>query len=168
MPRFFVDSFDEAERIDLDPEDQGMKAFNLRSEPFLHRIQENQNVNQVFSSLIHGDPATPVFNVNTGDPITIRLAMPADKRRAHSFLLHNHLQRQQQRDNNSDIIEVQGTVTIGREYNKPMLSGAGGLLTSPGDFMYRSGLIRWDIESGMWGIVRVLPRLESNLLTLNK
>lgn len=25
----------------------------------------------------------------------------------------------------------------------------------PGDYLYRSGLIRWDIESGMWGIFRI-------------
>lgn len=25
----------------------------------------------------------------------------------------------------------------------------------PGDYLYRSGVIKWDIESGMWGIFRI-------------
>ncbi|HHX11527.1 MAG TPA: hypothetical protein GX731_01800 [Clostridiales bacterium] len=25
----------------------------------------------------------------------------------------------------------------------------------PGDYLYRSGSLRWDVESGMWGIFRV-------------
>ena len=28
----------------------------------------------------------------------------------------------------------------------------------PGDYLYRSGSLRWDVESGMWGIFRVLSR----------
>ena len=25
----------------------------------------------------------------------------------------------------------------------------------PGDYLYRSSIIRWDRESGMWGILRI-------------
>lgn len=25
----------------------------------------------------------------------------------------------------------------------------------PGDYLYRSSIIKWDIESGMWGILRI-------------
>ena len=32
------------------------------------------------------------------------------------------------------------------------------LLKQPGDYMYRSGNIRWDIELGIWGIMRVLKK----------
>lgn len=27
---------------------------------------------------------------------------------------------------------------------------------TPADYLYRSGSFRWDVESGMWGIFRVL------------
>ena len=28
----------------------------------------------------------------------------------------------------------------------------------PGDYLYRSGSFKWDVESGMWGIFRVMKR----------
>ena len=28
----------------------------------------------------------------------------------------------------------------------------------PGDYLYRSGSLRWDVESGMWGIFRIVSR----------
>lgn len=28
----------------------------------------------------------------------------------------------------------------------------------PGDYLYRSGSLKWDVESGMWGILRVMKR----------
>ena len=28
----------------------------------------------------------------------------------------------------------------------------------PGDYLYRSGSLKWDVESGMWGIFRVLKQ----------
>ena len=28
----------------------------------------------------------------------------------------------------------------------------------PGDYLYRSGSLKWDVESGMWGIFRVVRK----------
>ena len=36
-----------------------------------------------------------------------------------------------------------------------LLGGASGC---PGDYLYRSGALRWDVESGMWGILRIQMR----------
>lgn len=33
---------------------------------------------------------------------------------------------------------------------------AGGVGYEPGDYLYRSGSLKWDVESGMWGIFRVM------------
>lgn len=30
--------------------------------------------------------------------------------------------------------------------------------SAPGDYLYRSGSLKWDVESGMWGIFRVVKR----------
>jgi hypothetical protein len=42
-------------------------------------------------------------------------------------------------------------ISIGNVYNMELENGASG----PGDFLYRSGSLKWDVESGMWGIFRV-------------
>ncbi|OCL27322.1 copper oxidase [Orenia metallireducens] len=166
LPKFFFNPPDSKKTEEFDEEDQGMKAFNLRSEPFFNRLKNDQDVNEVFSSLVHGDPSTPIFNLYPKDPATVRLLMPADKSRAHSFFIHNHLYKHQAEDNFTNIIGIQGEITIGRELDKKLLYGAGGFLNPSGDFMYSSGLIRWDIELGMWGIIRVHSSINRDLLTL--
>lgn len=152
---------------DLDPEDQGMKAFNYRTEPFENRLKVVPLVHKVFSSSVHGDPATPLFEAVVGDPVTIRLLMPADKPRAHSFTLHAHNYRQQPEDLYSQTIAVRGGVSIGGGFTARIRDAISPLGT-PGDFMYRSGSIRWDIELGMWGILRVKDSASTSLLPLPK
>jgi manganese oxidase len=50
---------------------------------------------------------------------------------------------------------VKGQNVVGSKLDARLAYGAGGLYGFPGDYMYRSGNIRWDIELGMWGILRV-------------
>lgn len=51
----------------------------------------------------------------------------------------------------SRIIPLQGAVSIGNTFDMELLEGS----ACPGDYLYRSGSLRWDVESGMWGIFRV-------------
>lgn len=150
---------------DLDPEDQGMKAFNYRSEPFENRLRAVPQVHKVFSSLFHGDPATPVFEAIIGDPVTIRLLMPSDKPRAHSLVIDGHTYLQQPEDLFSQAIALRGAVTVGEGLSAKIAGGISPMGT-PGDFMYRSGLIRWDVELGMWGLLRVEDESKTSLLAL--
>ena len=55
------------ERGDL--EDRGEKGINYRSEPFKHRLDQNGDKSLVFSSVIHGDPSTPIPEAYVGDQI---------------------------------------------------------------------------------------------------
>ena len=83
----------------------------------------------------------------------IRLLMPADKPRSISFTLHGHRWRAQPGDPFSTTIPIQEAVSVGNVFNiEPERTQC------PGDYLYRSGSLRWDVESGMWGIYRVLPR----------
>ncbi|MBQ8999365.1 MAG: hypothetical protein IJ086_11850 [Clostridium sp.] len=43
-------------------------------------------------------------------------------------------------------------MSVGNVFNIELLGGAS-MIT--GDYLYRSDIIKWDIESGMWGIFRV-------------
>lgn len=50
---------------------------------------------------------------------------------------------------------AKGAISVGNVYNLELLGGAA---DCPGDYLYRSGSLRWDVESGMWGILRVKAR----------
>lgn len=123
----------------------------------------NPDVSKVFNSKIHGDPATPIFFAHVDDPIIFRYTFPADKPRAHVFTIHGHSWLRNENNLNSTFTAVQGENSVGSRANLVIAHGAGGLNGIPGDYMYRSGNIRWDIELGMWGILRVLKRENSKL-----
>lgn len=136
----------------VDAEDTGEKGYNYRSERFANRLSRDKRVWKVFSSKIHGDPATPVWKAYSGDRVIFRAMMPADKPRNVSLTVHGHLWREQPKDSLSREIPLQGGISIGNRFDMELKGGAAG----PGDYLYRSGSFGWDVESGMWGIFRVL------------
>ena len=161
--------FVEPEEELADPEDQGSRGFNFRSERFHHRIDNPNEVYKVFST--RGDtenPATPLFLAYPGDSVTFRFVFPADKPRTHTFTIHGHKFFRSPEDMNSSIISADGFNTVGSSDNFQLLYGAGGLMKESGDYLYRSGLIRWDIELGMWGIMRVLKDQTDSLKPLQQ
>ena len=80
--------------------------------------------------------------------------MPADKPRNVGFTLHGHTWREQTDDPFSRVIPLQGGVSIGNTFSMELTDGA----LCPGDYLYRSGSLKWDVESGMWGIFRVMKQ----------
>lgn len=139
----------------MDHEDTGEKGFNYRSERFFNRIKRVSIISKVFISKAHGDPATPILESYTGERVIIRYLMPADKPRNISFVLHGHNWLAQPDDPFSRRISVQGAVSVGGVYNIELENGAS---EYPGDYLYRSGSLKWDVESGMWGIFRVMKK----------
>ena len=135
----------------VDAEDTGEKGYNYRSERFHNRMKKDNRIWRIFSSKIHGDPATPLFKAFSGDRVIFRTLMPADKPRNVGFAIHGHMWKEQPKDPKSRIIPLQGAISIGNVYNMELENGASG----PGDYLYRSGSLKWDVESGMWGIFRV-------------
>lgn len=138
----------------VDAEDTGEKGYNYRSERFANRLKEDERVWKVFSSRIHGDPATPVWKAYPGDRVIFRTMMPADKPRNVSLAVHGHLWKEQKDDPFSRVIPLQGGISIGNRFDMELKDGAG----CPGDYLYRSGSLKWDVESGMWGIFRVMKQ----------
>lgn len=136
-----------------DHEDTGEKGYNYRSERFFNRLKRIPIISKVFDSKAHGDPATPVLRSYVGERVMIRLIMPADKPRNISFALHGHRWKAQPGDPFSRTIPIQGAISVGNVFNiEPERTEC------PGDYLYRSGSLRWDVESGMWGIFRVIKR----------
>lgn len=138
----------------IDAEDTGEKGYNYRSERFANRLARDSRISKIFNSRIHGDPATPLFKAYAGERVIFRTMMPADKPRNVGFTIHGHEWKEQPDDPFSRIISLQGGISIGNTYNMELKDGA----SCPGDYLYRSGSLKWDVESGMWGIFRVLKQ----------
>ena len=92
--------------------------------------------------------------------------MPADKPRATTFNIHAHAVHSESGNINSPIIGVDGAITIGDSFKKDLLGGATSGTQQTGDYMYQSTSITWDLESGMWGIIRIINENPSYLLPL--
>lgn len=140
---------------EVDHEDTGEKGFNYRSERFYNRLKQWPVVHRIFDSKIHGEPATPVLKAYTKERVVIRYLMPGDKPRNTVFLIHGHVWREQPENPLSNVEPVKGAISVGNVYNLELLGGAS---DCPGDYLYRSGALRWDVESGMWGILRIKTR----------
>ena len=54
-------------------DDPGVMGINYRSEPMRERLKREEDPAYIFSSIVHGDPATPVLETYPGDEIMIRL-----------------------------------------------------------------------------------------------
>lgn len=144
---------EEAGHAAPDHEDAGEKGYNYRSERFYNRLKRIPIISKIFDSKTHGDPSTPVFRSYVGERIMIRLLMPGDKPRNTSFVLHGHRWKTQPENPFSRIVPAQGAISVGNVFNiEPERTEC------PGDYLYRSGSLRWDMESGMWGILRASSR----------
>ena len=153
----------------LDSEDQGEKGFNYGSEPYRNRLGiEPQTASgmtpnplsgtalaHVFSSSIHGDPATPVYRAYAGDRIRMRLLQGADKPRQHTFQLNGSNWKAQPNDPQSTLIGTQGGISVGRGENVHLNDGTGGAgALYVGDYRYGSGVLFHHLSGGLWGILR--------------
>ena len=151
---------------EVDTYDFGSRGFNYRSERLINRFREHPVLSDLFSSKVFGDPATPLFEAYPGDSIIIRLTNPSERRRAHTFHLHGHEWKFDPRDLDSRNQSFVGHIVAGDAQDLLIIGGAGGRLNFPGDYMYRAGNIRWDIEQGMWGIIRVHDQIQPYLPVL--
>ncbi|MHA6250882.1 multicopper oxidase domain-containing protein [Oceanobacillus sp. CAU 1775] len=151
-----------------DTYDDGSRGFNYKSERLVNRYKTHKQLEDMFNSEVFGDPATPLFEAYAGDPVVVRLAVPAERRRAHTFHLHGHSWNFDANDINSRVESFVGHNVLGKKANLDLIGGAGGLFHRPGDYMYRSGNVMWDIELGMWGIMRIHERLQRHLKALDK
>ena len=87
--------------------------------------------------------------------LTQNYLMPGDKPRNTGFLIHGHVWREQPENPLSNVEAIKGAISVGNVYNLELLGGAA---DCPGDYLYHSGALRWDVESGMWGILRIKMR----------
>ncbi|HEX8441160.1 multicopper oxidase domain-containing protein [Archangium sp.] len=132
-----------------DAEDQGQKGFNYRSEP----------IGPLFSptggeaSLADPTPATPVWYVPVGRQVRFHLVGALDKPRNYSFTIHGVTWPEWRflSPTGEPRVSSESAISCGtaRTFEFTPLH--------PGDYAYRSGMTRWAIPQGMWGLLRVVP-----------
>ncbi|MEV1288534.1 hypothetical protein [Micromonospora sp. NPDC049679] len=153
-----------------DPEDQGEFSVNYRNEPWSHRYRNDQNITNIFSSIVHGDPSTPLFQAYAGDKTVFRVAQVVGDPRSTTFALHGHTWRRGPIDPESQITGNQGQFNPGVVYNihldPAVTGGAGGRRGVAGDYLYRSGTLARHLSGGQWGLFRVHSTAAPNLIAL--
>lgn len=123
-------------------------SLNLRVEPLLPRLNDPLHF---FSSLVYGDPATPLLESFLGDPIVVR-TLVGGTNDVHTWHVDGHWFRQELYSSTSPPID---TVHLGiSERYDLVIPKAGGPQGMPGDYLYYSGRAS-KLEEGNWGIIRV-------------
>ncbi|MPZ26268.1 MAG: hypothetical protein GEV12_07390 [Micromonosporaceae bacterium] len=113
-----------------------------------------------FNSGVHQDPATPVLEAHSGDPVVVRVGIPTSDQ-LHSFVVSGHMFPLEPNmwngttDRRSQLMSAR-TLTGGMTLDAELVGGAGGPSGNVGDYAYRDARQPFT-QAGMWGILRVLP-----------
>ena len=131
-----------------DHEDQGQKGFNYRSEPVGPAV-DHTNIGQSKAWLANPAPSTPVFNVPENSCVRLHLIGATDKPRNQSFTVHGVVWREWRFvGDNGPMVASESAITTGTARTFEFTVGA------PGDYAYRSGILKWAVPQGLWGIIR--------------
>jgi hypothetical protein len=160
----------------ISADDPGTQLINYRNEPIPLRIRNPQggaqfpvtdprgNMANVFSSTVHGDPFTPLFEAYEGDKVTVRLIQGAQEEQ-HVFSQHAGRWLFENFAPNSGFRNAQAIgISEHFEFHLPPIPAVGNPAVSS-DFLYGSFATDnlWD---GMWGIMRGYRGVRSGLRTL--
>ncbi len=129
--------------------DTSGSAFNLRAEPLALRGGPPE---RLFSSELHGDPATPVLAAFLGDPIVVRSLVSATND-VHTWHVDGHWFRIEPHSLSSPPTSTVH-LAISERYDL-IVPAAGGPQKKPGDYLFYNGRHSRMLE-GSWGIIRVL------------
>lgn len=156
-----------------DVEAQGEGGINYRTERLANRtplagdneIDFNPLAYTVFSSNVHGDPATPVFESFAGDPTVIRVARASDVGKVITIGVGGHVWPHEPEDSGTNIVNSEGSFGVGKAMNFELMGGSGGEKQMPGDYLIsdRNHIEPGHtVQGGHWGILRVRPAGESS------
>ena len=144
----------EEEAGEGEKEDQGQKGFNYRTEPLGPVFDPQGNP----YTLLRPDPATPLWRVPGGARVKLHLVGACDKPRHHSFTVHGVAWPEHRfvpPAGGVPMVSSESAISCGTartfEFDAPA-HGDG----EPRDHAYRSGVLKWDVPQGMWGIMRVV------------
>ncbi|HYO82307.1 MAG TPA: hypothetical protein VES20_12960, partial [Bryobacteraceae bacterium] len=149
---------------EVDAEDQGQKGFNYRSEPVGPNLDPMYDPGGGIAPgewppagpfgdwLSNPNPATPVFVAPAGRRFRLHLVGAFDKPRNQSFTIHGLAWPEERfnppRPTVEHWVSSESALTTGTVRTFDL---------SPqheGDHAYRSGVLKWAVPQGLWGILR--------------
>ena len=136
-------------------------GFNMRADSLARRIKNNPDPSKLFSSLVHGDPNTPLLRAYLGDTLVFRLLHPA-MNESHVFHVSGHTFRTERYAKDSD---QKNSYHVGIAERYDLVSHAGGYQKMAGDYIYFNGRAS-HFSEGSWGIIRVLDEPTKDLQPL--
>jgi len=160
-----------------DPEDTGQKAVNFRTEPLWKRMQHDADTpfettrnetdwwDVVSNTKVGGDPQTPVFTVQRGKQVRMRLLQSGGHSRNQVFTLAGHQWDRQPYIANSTRLGPStfsfwegAHMGIGptNHFDVILRNGAGGPFQVTGDYLFRD-FVSVNFDGGLWGLFRVVP-----------
>ncbi len=123
--------------LEDEPADTGQKALNHRSAHLLPR-----------SPSLAGTPNTPLVECAPGDAVRLHVVLGTDRARNHGFLVHGQTWPMEEHLSTPRVGAI-GALSVGSVRSLRFTAG------SPGDHAYRTGVLRWALTEGVWGLVRV-------------
>ncbi|MBT7936911.1 MAG: multicopper oxidase domain-containing protein, partial [Nitrospina sp.] len=136
-------------------------GFNFRAASLSARLKANSDASKMFSSKVHGDPATPMLRAYVGDNIVFRL-LHGMMNETHTFVVSGHGYRPERYDRDS---RVTNALHIGIAERYDLATTAGGYQGMAGDYLYYDGRTS-KLSEGEWGIIRVHDKAQSDLKVL--
>jgi len=129
-------------------------GLNFRAEPVAKRLANNPDASKIFSSLVHGDPSTPLLRAYLGDTVVFRL-LHTLMNETMDWVLSGHTfltERYAGDANRKNAIHI----GIAERYDL-VVPHAGGPQLMPGDYIHFNGRSS-HFSEGAWGILRVLEK----------
>ncbi len=129
-------------------------GLNFRAEPVAKRLSNNPDASKIFSSLVHGDPSTPMIRAYLGDTVVFRLLHTLmNETMTWTLSGHTFLSERYAGDaNRKNSIHI----GIAERYDL-VVPQAGGPQLMPGDYLHFNGRSS-KFSEGAWGILRVLDK----------
>ncbi|MFC4856469.1 multicopper oxidase domain-containing protein [Actinophytocola glycyrrhizae] len=120
-----------------EPADTGQKALNFRSAHLLPRDPS-----------LAGVPHTPLLECREGDTVRLHLVLGTDRARNHGFLVHGRTWPMEEHLDQPRVGAI-GALSVGSVRSLRFTAGPSG------DYAYRTGVLRWALTEGIWGLIRV-------------
>src|SRR5262249_28335988 len=125
----------------------------------------------VSNEQVSADPQTPVFAVNAGTPVRLRLLHPGGVGNAEVFTIDGHVWREEPyRKGSTEIgpnplsqwMGSRASLMPNQSYDL-VLDRAGGASAASGDFLYRT-YDNVTYTGGWWGVMRVTEREKDGIV----
>lgn len=148
--------------------DPGIVGINYRNAPFPLRQEKNGQPTDpahVFSSTVHGDPATPVMQAYAEDPVQVRLIQGSQEHQ-HVFDMHGMRWNEDPNNPNSPLVNTQDIgISEAFSFKVPRIECGPTDTKCIGDYLYSSTNVD-DLYMGMWGLLRARGERVPSLLPL--